>query len=312
MSNYVALLLAVVAFITTFSWYKEDTVADNYIPFATPAFAVINLFLPLYGVSLSWGRRRKLILATVVVQGLTVVAYRAGYLLYLYAEESEAEGAVFDAEVVVGVLQLSLAGLPGIGFGVTLYSKLRRMGKKRRNVVTVGLDNSGKTALLSHVVPAPAESVHTMSINPTAGLALYSFAKWDVLWRVWDMSGQGRNRELWTHYYAGAHCIVFVVDLSDLERMGNVKDELRALLDNADVRERRPLLLFFGNKVDLEEREDGEIRRLTAMQLRNVLQLDALSGKFRFKVLASSGIDGACVEDGFRWIAESTESFFEA
>ena len=40
------------------------------------------------------------------------------------------------------------------------------------------------------------------------------------------MSGQGRYRNLWEHYYKDCQGIVFVVDSSDKLRMVVAKDEL--------------------------------------------------------------------------------------
>ena len=46
------------------------------------------------------------------------------------------------------------------------------------------------------------------------------------------MSGQGRYRNLWEHYYKEAQAIVFVIDCSDKIRMCVAKDELEILLQN--------------------------------------------------------------------------------
>ena len=44
------------------------------------------------------------------------------------------------------------------------------------------------------------------------------------------MSGQGRYRNLWEHYYRDCQGIIFVVDSSDRLRMVVAKDELDMLL----------------------------------------------------------------------------------
>merc|ERR1711934_1350140 len=58
-------------------------------------------------------------------------------------------------------------------------------------------------------------------IVPTTG-----FRKEQFFWRperrwvtIWDMSGQSRYRNLWSHYYDAVLGIVFVVDLADSNRM---------------------------------------------------------------------------------------------
>jgi hypothetical protein len=47
---------------------------------------------------------------------------------------------------------------------------------------------------------------------------------------VFSVSGQGRYRNLWEHYYAEAEGIIFVIDSAEAVRMCVVKDELDTLL----------------------------------------------------------------------------------
>lgn len=44
------------------------------------------------------------------------------------------------------------------------------------------------------------------------------------------MSGQGRYRNLWEHYYKETNAIIFVVDSADKLRMAVAKDEFDQLL----------------------------------------------------------------------------------
>jgi len=46
------------------------------------------------------------------------------------------------------------------------------------------------------------------------------------------MSGAGKYRNLWEHYYKDAQAIIFVIDCSDKLRMCVVKEELQAMLKN--------------------------------------------------------------------------------
>ena len=67
------------------------------------------------------------------------------------------------------------------------------------------------------------------------------------------MSGQGRYRNLWEHYYKECQGIVFVVDSSDKMRMVVAKDELDMLLQHPDIRSRKIPILFFANKMDCRD-----------------------------------------------------------
>ena len=54
----------------------------------------------------------------------------------------------------------------------------------------------------------------------------------NVGFTAFDMSGQGRYRNLWEPYYKECQGIVFVVDSSDKLRMVVAKDELDMLLQH--------------------------------------------------------------------------------
>ena len=49
------------------------------------------------------------------------------------------------------------------------------------------------------------------------------------------MSGQGRYRSLWEHYYPETHGVIFVIDSADKLRMSVVKDELNQLLSHESM-----------------------------------------------------------------------------
>jgi ADP-ribosylation factor-like protein 6 len=63
------------------------------------------------------------------------------------------------------------------------------------------------------------------------------------------MSGQGRYRSLWEHYYADVEAIIFVLDSTDKMRICVAKEELQTLLNHEDIKDSRVPLLFFANKV---------------------------------------------------------------
>jgi ADP-ribosylation factor-like protein 6 len=65
------------------------------------------------------------------------------------------------------------------------------------------------------------------------------------------MSGQGRYRSLWEHYYADVQAIIYVLDSTDKIRMCVAKEELEQLLNHDAIRISRAPILFFANKVRL-------------------------------------------------------------
>lgn len=177
-----------------------------------------------------------------------------------------------------------------------LFSKFAEwlgMKKKEANVIVVGLDNSGKTTILNHMKP---EESKTHDIVPTIGFNVEKFQYRSLAFTAFDMSGQGRYRNLWEHYYKECHGIIFVVDSSDKLRMPVVKDELAQLLDNPDMKNKRIPLLFFANKMDMRE-------SLTPVKVSTLLELEQLRDK-PWHICASNAITGEGLEEGVTWLAD--------
>ena len=86
-------------------------------------------------------------------------------------------------------------------------------------------------------------------MTPTVGFAVEEFSKNNVNFTVYDMSGQGRYRSLWEHYYSDVQAIIYVLDSTDRIRMCVAKEELDVLLAHDDIKAARIPVLFFANKV---------------------------------------------------------------
>ena len=170
-------------------------------------------------------------------------------------------------------------------------------GSREATVLVVGLDNAGKTSVLSHM----RQSVPAGVVGPTVGARMTEFYTYGTRWRAFDVSGAGRCRSMWPFYYRDARAIIFVVDSCEAARLGIVRDELQTLVDHRDIRERKQPILFLLNKMDAEP-EKGE--KLSAKRLEKVLQLNKLQNNHAVHVQPSSGATGAGVDDGFRWIAD--------
>lgn len=129
-----------------------------------------------------------------------------------------------------------------MGFLDKLLSLLS--GKKRdANLLIIGLDNSGKTSIINFFKPQDAK---THTIVPTVGFNVDKFNAKGLNFTTFDMSGQGRYRNLWEHYYKEADAIIFVIDSSDRIRIVVAKEELAALLAHNDIKKRNIPILFYG------------------------------------------------------------------
>eukprot|EP00064_Thunnus_orientalis_P015446 superscaffoldBa00002862_g15498 len=122
--------------------------------------------------------------------------------------------------------------------------------KKEVNVLCLGLDNSGKTTIINQLKPSNAQA---QDIVPTIGFSIEKFKTSSLSFTVFDMSGQGRYRNLWEHYYKEGQAIIFVIDSADKLRMVVAKEELDTLLNHPDIKHRRVPILFFANKMDVRD-----------------------------------------------------------
>ena len=187
------------------------------------------------------------------------------------------------------------------------------------SVLCVGLDNAGKSTVLSHLHnnagarggdggagAGAAARRKEARILPTPGMQLEAFSKFRVDWKVWDCSGTGPNRALWRLFYQHVGGVVFVVDSSDRERVSCARDELDALLAAPEFRKRSVSLLVLLNKSDVEDES-----QMSQAELEMVLQLGRVRVQQRnvaVHVQPCSGIMGTGIEEGFRWLSDSMSS----
>lgn len=167
------------------------------------------------------------------------------------------------------------------------------MKKKEANVVVLGLDNSGKTTIINHLKP-PEAKCH--DIVPTVGFNVEKFTTKALSFTAFDMSGQGRYRNLWEHYYRECNGIIFVIDSSDKLRMSVAKDELNMLLDNNDIKSRKIPILFFANKMDVRD-------ALSSVKCSSVLELEQIRDK-PWHICASNALTGEGLDEGTSWLSD--------
>ncbi|KAJ6031630.1 hypothetical protein N7540_002362 [Penicillium herquei] len=94
--------------------------------------------------------------------------------------------------------------------------------KEEYSVLLLGLDNAGKTTLLTQIkalyqpradgtpAPNPGKTV------PTVGQNVATISLSDMNLKIWDVGGQISMRGLWQSYYTSCHAIIFVVDSADV------------------------------------------------------------------------------------------------
>ncbi|ODM21892.1 hypothetical protein SI65_02736 [Aspergillus cristatus] len=94
--------------------------------------------------------------------------------------------------------------------------------KEEYSVLLLGLDNAGKTTLLSQIKalyqprPEGAPAPNPGKTVPTVGQNVANISLRDMYLKIWDVGGQISMRGLWQSYYTSCHAIIFVVDSADV------------------------------------------------------------------------------------------------
>ena len=111
------------------------------------------------------------------------------------------------------------------------------------NVLMLGLDNAGKTTL-SGLLHTDTIQVHEPTSHPTSAELKVGC----VTMKTFDMGGHESARRLWKNYYSSVGGVIFIVDASDLERIGEARSEFTKLMAS-DMMKNIPILIL-GNKID--------------------------------------------------------------
>uniref|UniRef100_A0A8C6S8D8 ADP-ribosylation factor-like protein 6 n=1 Tax=Neogobius melanostomus TaxID=47308 RepID=A0A8C6S8D8_9GOBI len=159
--------------------------------------------------------------------------------------------------------------------------------KKEVNVLCLGLDNSGKTTIINQLKPANPLLVDILS--PTIGFNIEKF-KTSSIRHV----GPRKYRNLWEHYYKDSHAIIFVIDSGDKLRMVVAKEELDTLLNHEDMRDKKIPVLFFANKMDLQD-------AMSSNKVTQMLCLESIKDK-PWHICASNAIRGEGLQEGLDWL----------
>ncbi|XP_039482447.1 ADP-ribosylation factor-like protein 6 isoform X1 [Drosophila santomea] len=190
---------------------------------------------------------------------------------------------------------------------------LIKIKKDKMTILVLGLNNSGKSSIINHFKKS---SEQTSIVVPTVGFMVEQFySKWSrnhhqsiqliyplgagmsgVSIKAIDMSGATRYRNLWEHQFKNCHGIIYVIDSSDRMRFVVVKDELDLVLQHPDLSNRIVPILFYGNKMDMED-------SLSSVKIAAALRLENIKDK-PWHICSSSAISGEGLGEGVQWLIQ--------
>ena len=95
-------------------------------------------------------------------------------------------------------------------------------------ILMLGLDGSGKSTIF-HNLTNPSIKGEVTPLIPTIGFNVGTLEWNNLTMNLWDAGGKDRIRPLWPHYFQNTRAIIFVIDSTDTQRMGNIS-KVRAKL----------------------------------------------------------------------------------
>jgi len=172
-------------------------------------------------------------------------------------------------------------------------------------VLFLGIDNAGKTTLLGKLKNS-ALKIHQPTKHPNnEELRLGS-----MIFNAIDMGGHENARKLWKDYYnEDVDAIVYLVDVSDTNRLGESKGEFRAILKEESLK--NVPIAVLGTKIDLKTaisedklKDEFGIRNLTTGK---EVKEEPPEDIRPLEVFMCSLINDEGFGDAFRWIASNLE-----
>ncbi|KAJ3185247.1 DNA repair protein rad50 [Gaertneriomyces sp. JEL0708] len=161
------------------------------------------------------------------------------------------------------------------------------LAQESRRALMLGLDNSGKTAILLRV--AGYRDVHCTI--PTIGFNVETCKAGQTQLMIWDVGGCDQMRPLLRYYFDGTSALIFVVDLTDRARLAEAVEYLTMLMTALpDV----PVLVL-GNKSDMP----------ATMSLADVLDSvkDIAKGRV-FTIFPVSAFTSEGLQNAFDWLGD--------
>ena len=116
----------------------------------------------------------------------------------------------------------------------------------KKKVVVVGLESSGKSTILNYF----KFNQFIPEVTPTLGVSIETLVSENLELLIFDISGKVRS--LWSHYYENLDALIMVVDITDREKMPEVKEEIIKMNEDLiKLKNYKGFIMILFNKVDL-------------------------------------------------------------
>jgi len=135
--------------------------------------------------------------------------------------------------------------------------------KKDRKVVCMGLDNAGKTALLS-VIGGKIRMTEMLKLQPTRGVDWKDYNSKNFKLIIMDMGGQADYRRRYFQepekYFFKVSALLYVIDMQDSSRYGESLEYFKQIVQMLQTIGEKPQILIFLHKSDPDVINDPDYK----------------------------------------------------
>ena len=206
---------------------------------------------------------------------------------------------------------LKLYHLPLIIMGLLTIIKKQKLKDNEIRVLTLGLDNSGKTTIIKKMLN---QDINT--ISPTMGFQINTLFYTpknnnnnnnnsnsndndEYTLNIWDIGGQTSLRSFWANYFDKTDIVIWVIDGLSLERLNESYKELKQKIILQD-RLIGIYLIVVINKIDIIPQRDWSNLKTKVIDL---LQLNKQTPqRDKWQVELVSGKTGEGIDKVLQWI----------
>ncbi len=164
------------------------------------------------------------------------------------------------------------------------------IAREQQKIVVAGLDNAGKTAILSKLGGHLGIKDLAM-LTPTRRVERKVIAKSNLDLLVLDMGGQEQYRNRYLEkpelYFLSTNLLLYVIDVQDYQRFEETFTYLQRIVETLFILEETPQILIFLHKYDPDLRDNPEVQ-LQIEFVKEHLQEMLAEKKFDYEIYLTS------------------------
>jgi len=161
---------------------------------------------------------------------------------------------------------------------------------EEQKIIVLGLDNAGKTSLLSMFGGRLGIS-DLASLEPTRGVNRQEIDTEDMTFLIWDFGGQKDHRNQYLeepeHYFQNLDLIIYVFDIQDHERLDEALNYFEKVIEIITNLKEKPYFVIFLHKYDPAIRSNEDI--ITNInQIREAIESEIKQKIFDYEIFLTS------------------------